>query len=129
MHGDSLCSDDTDYQRFRSKVRDPAWQRDILGLPVAQRLQMARQARELSAQSKQGKDETIMDANQDAIRRSIEENQADLLIHGHTHRPGIHTFRHKNREITRIVLGDWYETGSVLSIDPQGWRLNTLNCN
>jgi len=129
MHGDSLCSDDKDYQRFRSKVRDPAWQRDILGLPVEQRLQMARQARQLSAQSKQGKDETIMDANQDAIRRSVEENQADLLIHGHTHRPGIHTFRNEGREITRIVLGDWYETGSVLAIDHRGWQLNTLSCN
>jgi UDP-2,3-diacylglucosamine hydrolase len=128
MHGDSLCSDDKDYQHFRNRVRDPAWQRDILGLPVEQRLQMARQARELSAQSKQGKDETIMDANQDAIRRSVEENQADLLIHGHTHRAGIHTFRNNGREITRIVLGDWYETGSVLAIDPQGRQLETLNC-
>jgi UDP-2,3-diacylglucosamine hydrolase len=129
MHGDSLCSDDKDYQRFRSTVRDPAWQRDILGLPVAQRLQMARQALELSAHSKQGKDEGIMDANQDAIRRSVGENQADLLIHGHTHRPGIHTFRCNGREITRIVLGDWYETGSVLAIDSQGWQLQTLSCD
>ena len=129
MHGDSLCSDDKDYQRLRSKVRDPAWQRDILRLPVEQRLQMARQARQLSAQSKQGKDEIIMDANQDSIRRSVEESQADLLIHGHTHRPGVHTFRSNGREITRIVLGDWYESGSVLAIDPQGWQLKTLNCN
>jgi UDP-2,3-diacylglucosamine hydrolase len=129
MHGDSLCSDDKEYQRLRSRVRDPAWQRDILGLPVEQRLHMARQARELSAQSKQGKDEAIMDANQDAIRRSVEEYHADLLIHGHTHRPGIHTFRNNGREITRIVLGDWYEKGSVLAIDPQGWELRTLNCN
>jgi UDP-2,3-diacylglucosamine hydrolase len=129
MHGDSLCSDDKDYQRFRSKVRDPAWQRDILGLPVEQRLQMARQARQLSTHSNQGKDEIIMDVNQDAVRRTVEENQADLLIHGHTHRPGIHTFRNKRREITRSVLGDWYETGSVLSIDHQGWQLKTLSCN
>jgi len=129
MHGDSLCSDDKDYQHFRRKVRDPAWQQHIIGLPVEQRLQMARQALELSAQSKQGKDETIMDANQDAVRRTVEENQADLLIHGHTHRPGIHSFRNNGREITRIVLGDWYETGSVLAIDPQGWQLKTLNCD
>jgi len=70
-----------------------------------------------------------MDANQDAIRRSVEESQADLLIHGHTHRPGIHTFTSNGREITRIVLGDWYETGNVLAIDPQGWQLKTLNCS
>ncbi|MEA2080113.1 MAG: UDP-2,3-diacylglucosamine diphosphatase, partial [Pseudomonadota bacterium] len=129
MHGDSLCSDDKEYQRWRSRVRDSSWQQAILGLPVEQRLQMARQARDLSAQSKQGKDETIMDANQDAIRRSVEENQADVLIHGHTHRPGIHTFRNNGREITRIVLGDWYETGNVLSVDHHGWQLKTLSCN
>ena len=128
MHGDSLCSDDSEYQRLRSRLRDPAWQQDILGRPVEQRLQMAQLARELSAQSKQGKDETIMDANQDAIRRAVEENHADLLIHGHTHRPGIHTFINNDKEITRIVLGDWYETGSVLAIDPRGWQLQTLNC-
>ena len=69
-----------------------------------------------------------MDANQDAIRRAVEENHADLLIHGHTHRPGIHTFINNDKEITRIVLGDWYETGSVLAIDPRGWQLQTLNC-
>ena len=129
MHGDSLCSDDKDYQHFRRTVRDPAWQREILGLPVKQRLQMARQALDFSAQSKQGKDETIMDANQDAIRRAVEENQADLLIHGHTHRPGIHRFTQNGREITRIVLGDWYETGSVLAMNHQGWQLKTISCD
>jgi UDP-2,3-diacylglucosamine hydrolase len=128
MHGESLCSDDKDYQHFRRTVRDPAWQRGILGLPIEQRLQMARQALELSAQSKQGKDETIMDANQDEVRRSVEENRANLLIHGHTHRPGIHSFRNNGRNITRIVLGDWHKTGSVLAIDRQGWQLKTVNC-
>ena len=128
MHGDSLCTDDRDYQRLRNRVRDPVWQQDILGRPVEQRLQMARQARVLSAQSKQGKDETIMDASQDAIRRAVEANHADLLIHGHTHRPGIHTFKNNGRKITRIVLGDWYETGSVLAVNHRGWRLKTLDC-
>jgi UDP-2,3-diacylglucosamine hydrolase len=128
MHGDSLCIDDRDYQRLRNRVRDPVWQQDILGRPVEQRLQMARQARVLSAQSKQGKDETIMDASQDAIRRAVEANHADLLIHGHTHRPGIHTFKNNGRKITRIVLGDWYETGSVLAVNHRCWRLKTLDC-
>ena len=129
MHGDALCRDDKDYQHFRRRARDPAWQQNILNLPVEQRLQMAREFLEHSAQSKQHKDETIMDANQDEVRRSIDEYRADLLIHGHTHRPGIHSFNNNGREITRIVLGDWYETGSVLAVDHQGWQLKTLNCN
>ncbi len=128
MHGDTLCTDDREYQSLRSGVRDESWQREILALPVKQRLQMAQQARELSATSKRGKDEAIMDANQDAVRRTVEEHRTDLLIHGHTHRPGIYTFVMNGREITRIVLGDWYETGNALIVDWKGRHLETLSC-
>jgi UDP-2,3-diacylglucosamine hydrolase len=128
MHGDSLCTDDQDYQRLRRRVRDPAWQHSVLGLPMDERLRMARQARELSETHKQGKEDSIMDANQQAIHRAMEEHRADLLIHGHTHRPGIHRFINRGREVTRIVLGDWYRTGSVLFVDQRGWQLKTLNC-
>ena len=126
MHGDSLCTDDHEYQRMRSRVRDPSWQRHVLKLPVAERLELARQARDLSVLSQQGKDEYIMDVNQEEVLRAVNDNRADLLIHGHTHRPGIHHFKSNDRPITRIVLGDWYETGSVLSVTPDGWRLETL---
>ena len=128
MHGDSLCSDDQDYQRFRRAVRNPAWQQDILARPVQERLEMARHALELSAQSKQGKDEAVMDANPDAIRCSFEQSEADLLIHGHTHRPGIHSFTVNGKAVSRIVLGDWHETGNVLAVDRQGWQLTSLDC-
>jgi len=128
MHGDSLCTDDDEYQQIRARVRDPAWQQQARTLAVDKRLEIAAQARELSAQAKQGKQETIMDVNQDEVLRVIEENQVELLIHGHTHRPGSHTLNAGKRKVTRIVLGDWYTTGSVLVADARGRRLETLEC-
>ena len=128
MHGDSLCTDDTEYQQVRARVRDPAWQQQARALPVDKRLELAAQARALSAQSKQGKDEYIMDVNQDEVLRVIEQQQVDLLIHGHTHRPGSHTLEIGDREVTRVVLGDWYNTGSVLVADTRGQRLEKLDC-
>lgn len=126
MHGDSLCTDDREYQALRSKVRDPDWQQQAGRLPVDERLALARQARELSALSKQGKEEYIMDVNQDEVLRVAEQHRVSLLIHGHTHRPGIHTVDADDRKITRIVLGDWYRTGSVLVVDKQGREFETL---
>jgi len=128
MHGDSLCTDDDEYQQIRARVRDPAWQQQARTLAVDKRLEIAAQARELSAQAKQGKQETIMDVNQDEVLRVIEEHQVDLLIHGHTHRPGSHSLDAGKRKVTRIVLGDWYTTGSVLVADARGRRLETLEC-
>jgi len=128
MHGDSLCTDDTEYQQVRKQLRDPAWQQQARALPVAQRLAMAAEARARSTQSKRGKEEYIMDVNQDEVRRVIEAGRVDLLIHGHTHRPGSHSVQTAHGEATRIVLGDWYETGSVLVADRHGRRLEALPC-
>jgi len=126
MHGDTLCTDDLEYQALRSKVRDPAWQQQVIRLPADERLMLAQQARSLSALSTQHKDEYIMDANQDEVLRVAEQYQVALIIHGHTHRPGIHSFKAGNRAITRIVLGDWYESGNVLIVDDQGWQFRTI---
>jgi len=128
MHGDSLCTDDIEYQQVRKRVRDPAWQQQARELPIDRRLAIAAQARTLSAQSKQGKHDYIMDVNQDEVRRVIEENQVTLLIHGHTHRPGSHTLNAGKHEVTRIVLGDWYNAGSVLVAGRQDRRLEKLAC-
>jgi UDP-2,3-diacylglucosamine hydrolase len=120
MHGDSLCTDDVEYQRLRQRLRDPEWQAQALALPLQERLELARQARDLSALSNSGKDETIMDVNPDAVLRVFDTHAVRLLIHGHTHRPGLHRIRQQGRELRRAVLGDWYEHGSVLRADSDG---------
>ncbi len=114
MHGDSLCIDDHEYQRFRAMVRNPDWQAQILALPIPERLRLAAELRETSRAANQTKAEEIMDVNAAEVARVMEAHGVDLLIHGHTHRPAIHRLQHPSGPATRIVLGDWYQQPSHL---------------
>ncbi len=126
MHGDALCTDDTDYQELRARVRDPEWQRGALSLPLGERLELAAQARELSALSNDTKGNDIMDVNHQEVLRMFANHDVSLLIHGHTHRPGVHRLDHAGRELRRIVLGAWYEQGSVLRVEGATFDLIAL---
>jgi UDP-2,3-diacylglucosamine hydrolase len=123
MHGDTLCTEDHDYQAFRRQVRDPRWQAGFLALPLAQRAALAQQAREGSRQAMQGKSEEIMDVTQAAVAEALRNHRVRLLIHGHTHRPAIHDLDGEGR---RVVLGDWYECDSVLVLDERGPELTRV---
>lgn len=127
MHGDVLCTDDVEYQQFRAHVRNPETQRQFLAMTVEQRIGMARQFRDASRERSRYKTEEIMDVNQAAVAATMSAHDVRLFIHGHTHRPAIHRFELNGREVRRIVLGDWYEQGSVLVCDDAGCRLETLN--
>jgi UDP-2,3-diacylglucosamine hydrolase len=127
MHGDTLCSDDVAYQQFRAQTRDPAWQQQFLAQPLPARLAFAQQARAASQgrQSElkaQGAMDAITDVTQDTVEATFARFGVDRIIHGHTHRPAVHA----HRGGTRIVLGDWYEQGSVLRVDADGARLSSL---
>ena len=111
MHGDTLCTDDVRYQELRLMLRNLEWQKDFLSKPIAERETMAKALREKSAQETQQKDAQIMDVNTSAVIDAFKDHKIDLMIHGHTHRPAIH---HMNTGMTRVVLGDWYKSGSVL---------------
>ena len=126
MHGDTLCTDDTEYQAMRAKVRHPDWIRQVLLLPVQQRLSMAKQFRMDSKISKDSKTEEIMDVNQGAVERCMQEYGVQQIIHGHTHRPNIHHFVLNGNSATRIVLGDWDETGSALIYSAEGYKLDKI---
>jgi len=131
MHGDTLCTGDLAYQQFRMQTRDPAWQARFLSQPLGARLAFAQQARAAS-QARQGdlRDagtmETITDVAPGAVHDALLGHGVDLLIHGHTHRPAVHALDVDGRACTRIVLGDWYEQGSVLRADVDGIRLERL---
>jgi UDP-2,3-diacylglucosamine hydrolase len=126
MHGDTLCTDDVDYQQFRAMVRDPQWQENFLSRPPADRLLVAKRFRELSAQETKGKAVEIMDANAAAVEQTMHEHNVRQLIHGHTHRPAVHPLTIEGKPARRIVLGDWYKAGSVLVCDERGCELETL---
>ncbi|MGH8369747.1 MAG: UDP-2,3-diacylglucosamine diphosphatase [Gammaproteobacteria bacterium] len=119
MHGDTLCTDDTEYQRFRSMVRDPAWQQTFLSKPLEERRAFAAKARSESQSQTRQKAESIMDVNQQAVEKIMLQHDVTRLIHGHTHRPAIHHFTSGSKPSTRIVLGDWYEQKSLLRVDAE----------
>jgi UDP-2,3-diacylglucosamine hydrolase len=127
MHGDLLCSDDTAYQAFRAQTRDPRWQAQFLAQPLAARIAFAQQARAASRLHQSGlQAQGAMDAITDATPATVADTFArygiDRIIHGHTHRPKVHG----EGGGTRIVLGDWYEQGSVLRVDPDRFELSAL---
>jgi len=123
MHGDSLCTDDIPYQQFRTLVRNPAWQDDFLSKTPQERLQVAMQARDASAEHKDNVDTAIMDVNQGEVIAAFERHGVQKMIHGHTHRPATHDLEANGGPAERIVLGDWYKQSSVLRVSPDGYEL------
>jgi UDP-2,3-diacylglucosamine hydrolase len=125
-HGDLLCTDDVDYMKFRQQVRNPQWQQAFLAKSVEERIALAKQARDESKKQTSNLAEAIMDANQGTVEQVMADHGVTQMIHGHTHRPNVHHFNLDNQQRTRIVLGDWYEQGSVLECSEQGCQLQTL---
>jgi UDP-2,3-diacylglucosamine hydrolase len=123
MHGDSLCTLDIEYQKFRTKSRKKWWQTMILSLPLFLRRAIAKRARNKSAQANSSKSMTVMDVTPTEVVNQMQLARVDLLIHGHTHRPDIHQLEINSVPATRIVLGDWYTQGSVLTVTPHGFEL------
>ena len=128
-HGDLLCTDDVDYMQFRQQVRNKEWQAAFLAKSVEERIAIAKQARHESKKQTSSIAEEIMDANQDTVEQVMLEHNVNQMIHGHTHRPDTHTFELESQRRTRIVLGDWYEQGSVLECTEQGCKLQSLPIN
>ena len=125
LHGDTLCTDDVAYQQFRAMVRNPAWQQELLARTPAERLALAKQYREISQTETGNKAENIMDVNQQTLEQVMQTEGIYHMIHGHTHRPAIHNFNINTQPAQRIVLGDWYEQGSVLVCDSKSCELRT----
>lgn len=126
MHGDALCTLDTEFMKFRSVVRDPKWQAEFLARSVAEREAIARSYRELSRQSTSNKKPEIMDVTPEAVEAVMRAHGVHHLIHGHTHRPAQHRFALDGAPARRTVLGDWYDQGSVLRCASGGCRLDAL---
>ena len=103
-HGDAYCTGDAEYQRVRTQLRSAAWQRDMLAKPLAERRTLAAAMRTASAAANANKSDNIMDVTREAVAEALADAGARTLVHGHTHRPGIHDMEDGRR---RIVLGDW----------------------
>jgi UDP-2,3-diacylglucosamine hydrolase len=125
-HGDALCTDDHSYQELRSVVREPAWQRRFLELPRAHRELLADEARAGSRRHTSRTVPYVMDTNAAAVAAAFRATRVRRMIHGHTHRPGIHDLEIDGERAQRIVLGAWYEQGSYLYCERGKYELRAL---
>ena len=119
MHGDSLCTADTSYMKFRATIRNPAFLEPFLKRPIEERKITAQQLRAMSQANNQGKSMEIMDVTQNEVTQALDKFNVNTLIHGHTHRPQVEQ-RDSNK--VRIVLGDWDKDVWYLKINEQGER-------
>ncbi|MGN0921274.1 MAG: UDP-2,3-diacylglucosamine diphosphatase [Cellvibrio sp.] len=128
LHGDELCTNDHAYMALRAQMRNPAWQAQILQQPLEVRRALAAQLREKSATMSSLKAQDIMDVTESEVEKLLLEHQADVMIHGHTHRPNRHQVQLTNRIGERIVLGDWHELAWCVEIknsqlDLRSWSI------
>lgn len=119
-HGDKLCTDDVEYQRFRTQVHSADFQRNFLAQPLAERKAYIELLRQQSTTAKQSKDAAIMDVNAAAVAALLREYHYPRLIHGHTHRPKRHEHSVDGNKCERWVLSDWDQKPSALRCDAQG---------
>ena len=123
MHGDTLCTDDEGYQRFRRKVHQRWLQRLFLALPLRLRQRIALRMRDSSKNANSQKSASIMDVNAQAVIDAMQRRQVQWLIHGHTHRPAVHTLTANGQPAQRLVLGAWHSAGSMIEVTPAGVNL------
>ncbi|MCG8668744.1 MAG: UDP-2,3-diacylglucosamine diphosphatase [Pseudomonadales bacterium] len=123
MHGDSLCTGDTEYMQFRAMVRNPDWQAEFLGKSLEERIAIAKHLRDKSKEETANKEEYITDVTPSEVVKVMDESGCTRLIHGHTHRPA----RHPMEARERIVLGDWGATGWYIVCDGKSLELLEFN--
>jgi UDP-2,3-diacylglucosamine hydrolase len=120
MHGDTLCTADVEYQKFRARARDPRFQREFLSAPLEERRARMRAMRAASERHKQEAADEIMDASREAVEEALRAHGYPRLIHGHTHRPARHLHVVDGHACERWVLTDWYGRAGYLRCDASG---------
>ncbi|KFC08718.1 UDP-2,3-diacylglucosamine hydrolase [Trabulsiella guamensis ATCC 49490] len=123
LHGDTLCTDDTEYQAMRKKVHTPWIQTLFLALPLFIRHKIAARMRASSKAAYSNKSLEEMDVNPQAVVNVMEKHRVQWLIHGHTHRPAIHSLQANGNEAFRAVLGAWHREGSMIKVTTEDVKL------
>ncbi len=126
MHGDELCIDDADYQRYRARIRAPKVTRRLLALPYFIRRGIAWYLLRRSRDANALKSESIMDVSGDAVADAFRRHGVRRMIHGHTHRPARHEHPVDGATCERFVLADWHDHGHFLEVDADGVRARTI---
>ncbi len=127
LHGDTLCTDDIEYQSYRQQVRNPAFISEFLCRPLTERKATIENMRERSETEKGRKAMNIMDVNDAAVHEAFRSTNVTRMIHGHTHRLATHHYNINDKACERWVLGDWGVTGNFLECSKVGWRFYSWN--
>ena len=125
-HGDLLCTDDIEYLKFRSEVRNKKWKENFLNKTLKERNIIANKLRESSKDAMQSKSEKIMDVNENTVKEYMMKHSVSIIVHVHTHRPNIHKYLINNQECSRVVLGAWHDDPKYLQWDNSGYKLVSL---
>jgi len=123
LHGDEMCTQDLEYQKFRQKSRGWWWPKLMLAMPLFYRQSVAKKARERSKASQMDKAPEVLDVTNEAVIDTFKQYKTTLMIHGHTHRPNVHFHDIDGKPAKRIVLGDWYTQGSYLIVTQESQEL------
>jgi len=123
LHGDEMCTQDLEYQKFRQKSRGWWWPKLMLAMPLFYRQSVAKKARERSKASQMDKAPEVLDVTNEAVIDTFKQYKTTLMIHGHTHRPNVHIHDIDGKPAKRIVLGDWYTQGSYLIVTQESQEL------
>ncbi|MGS2716832.1 UDP-2,3-diacylglucosamine diphosphatase [Eionea flava] len=127
MHGDSLCTKDSDYMAFRQMTRQPEWQQKVLSLSLAERREYAQSLRKTSQEMTSLKANDILDVTPAEVVNAMKEHQVNHFIHGHTHRPDTHHMSFDNQSALRVVLGDWDTRGWYAILSPASLQLKSFS--
>jgi UDP-2,3-diacylglucosamine hydrolase len=118
-HGDALCLDDHDYLAFRAQVRQPEWQTSFLAKPLVERQAYARSIRTQSEARKHSKSlADYADVDTQAAIDWLKAVDAQVLLHGHTHKPAEHDLGHG---LSRWVLSDWHADAKPPRLEVLCW--------
>ena len=123
MHGDLLCTKDVEYQKFRNTSRNPQWKKEFLDKPIEEREKITEELRSKSKKATSQKKDEIMDVSPEAVKEIMTTHDVKLLIHGHTHRPNVHSLQINQAPAQRIVLGDWDRSAWYIWMDDKSCEL------
>lgn len=125
MHGDLLCTDDIAYQKYRRRIQNPLVKGIAKALPLSIRKKIGGDLRDQSKDKKNHKRMEIMDVTQSSVASTMDRFKVTTMIHGHTHRPNVHSFEQKGKEHKRYVLGDWHDKLWWIVCESRGLSLNS----
>jgi len=126
-HGDALCTDDLEYQKFRTLVHSPDFKQNFLAKSLGERKAYIEQLRRHSETEKKSKNMAIMDVNSEAVATLLRDFHYPRLIHGHTHRTARHEHHVDGHLCERWVLSDWDSQIAALRCDTNGVRFQSIN--